>query len=279
MDDPIGQRQMQQQNQRDAQVGMKPCPVHAPYRAEEFIRQILIPKGPKNTTVVSVEPFPELDQLARHQLGLPPASAGRDTSGIRTEAGRARIAYDDDNGKPTEGWLTAVMVVRAVPAGGRGASYDTRAVMVMFFRAPKGQLDANERLFKLIASTIRVEPDWRNFSNGIISTIYRKKQEELAKQGAMIAEFQRHVAETINGVTANAMAGANRAAFGQDQLVRGVQTFRDPSTGATFEMSNLFDHAWLNGTNEYVMTDDPNFNPNGNLTGNWNKLELVRQQP
>jgi hypothetical protein len=95
----------------------------------------------------------------------------------------------------------------------------------------------------------------------------------------MIAEFQRHVADTINGVTANSMAGANRAAFGQDQIIRGVQTFRDPSTGATLELSNQYDHAWLNGTNEYVMTGDPNFNPNGNLNGNWTRLELVRQQP
>jgi hypothetical protein len=149
----------------------------------------------------------------------------------------------------------------------------------MFFRAPKGRLDANDRLFKLTAATIHPEPEWRNWSNGVISTLYRKKQAELAKQGAMIAEFQRHVADTLNGVTANSMAGANRAAFGQDQLIRGVQTFRDPSTGATFELSNQYDHAWLNGANEYVMTGDPNFNPNGNLNGNWTKLELVRQQP
>jgi hypothetical protein len=31
----------------------------------------------------------------------------------------------------------------------------------------------------------------------------------------------------------------------------------------------------LIGTNEYVMTGDPNLNPNGN----WTRLELVRQQP
>ena len=279
MDDPVAQRQMQQQNQRDAQAGMKPCPVHAPFRAEEFIRQNLIPKGPKNSIVVSIDSFPELDQIVRHQLGLPPASTGGNSGGIRTEAARARMAYNDDNGKPTEAWLTAAMVVRSVPAGGRGASYDSHAMMVLFFRAPKGQLDSNDRLFKLMAATVHPEPEWRNWSNGVISTLYRKKQAELAKQGAMIAEFQRHVADTINGVTANSMAGANRAAFGQDQIIRGVQTFRDPSTGATFELSNQYDHAWLNGTNEYVMTGDPNFNPNGNLDGNWSKLELVRQQP
>jgi hypothetical protein len=45
------------------------------------------------------------------------------------------------------------------------------------------------------------------------------------------------------------------------------------------ELSNQCDHAWLNGANEYVMRDNPNFNPNGNLTGNWNQLEVVQLQP
>ena len=58
-----------------------------------------------------------------------------------------------------------------------------------------------------------------------------------------------------------------------------VTFFRDPTSGATFELSNLYDHAWLNGSNEYVMSDDPNFNPNGNLTGDWTALQLVRQEP
>jgi len=35
----------------------------------------------------------------------------------------------------------------------------------------------------------------------------------------------------------------------------------------------------LNGANEYVMSDDPNFNPNGKLNGNWNQLQVVRPQP
>ena len=54
---------------------------------------------------------------------------------------------------------------------------------------------------------------------------------------------------------------------------------RDPATGGTMELSNQYDHAWLNGANEYVMSDDPNFNPNGNLNGNWNQLEVVQAQP
>jgi len=91
----------------------------------------------------------------------------------------------------------------------------------------------------------------------------------------MIAAFRQHVAETINGVVANSEAGANHAAYGESQIIRSVQTFRDPSTGRTFELSNQYGHAWLNGANEYVMSDDPNFNPNSQLTGNWSELQAV----
>jgi hypothetical protein len=276
MDDPAGQRQMQMQNQRDAQSGMKPCPVRAPIQAAEFLRQDLIAKYRKGKTVVSIDPFPELDQIVRYRLGLPPTGAGGSASGIRTDAARARLAYDDEKGQPVEEWITAAVVVRPVPTGDRGAAYDCHAIMVMFYRTPKGKLDANDKLLKLIASTIHPEPEWQKWSNGVIASLYQKKQQELAKQGAMIAQFQLHVAQTINGVVANREAGANHAAYGESQIIRGVQTFRDPASGATFELSNQFDHAWLNGSNEYVMSDDPNFNPNGSLSGNWTALQVVR---
>jgi len=121
----------------------------------------------------------------------------------------------------------------------------------MWFRTPRGQLDANDRLFKLIASTIRPEPEWQKWSNGVIASLYQKKQEEAAKQQEMIIEFQNKVAQTINEVTATQMAGSMQSAHGQSQLIREVQTFRDPTTGSTFELSNKFDNAWLNSTNQY----------------------------
>jgi hypothetical protein len=64
-----------------------------------------------------------------------------------------------------------------------------------------------------------------------------------------------------------------------DQNLRGVQTFRDPSTGKTMELSSQYDHAWLNGAGEYVMSDDPNFNPNAQLSGSWNQLQAVPPSP
>ncbi len=172
MDDPAGQRQMQQRNEFDAKFKIKPCPVRAPVKAEEFLRRDLLEKYRKGKTVVSVEAFPELDQLVRYRIGLP--AAGGDVNGIHTEAARARLSYDDDKGQPVEEWVTAEIIVRKIPLGPRGAAYDWHAVNVMWFRTPKGQLDANDRLFKLIASTIRPEPEWQKWSNGVIADLYKK---------------------------------------------------------------------------------------------------------
>ena len=237
----------------------------------------MIPKFRAGKRIVSVEPLPEFNQMVRQRLGLPPDRGGSNDQGnTRTDAARARLEYEAD-GKTVEEWVTTVVVVRIIPAG-RGNAYDCHALMMLSMRAPKGQLDGNDKLFKLIGSTIRREPRWNSQVNGMIAQLYQKKREEEAKRYAIIAAFQQHVAETINEVTANQMRGANAAAFGADQNIRGVQTFRDPS-GGTVELSNLYDHAWLNGSNEYVMSDDPNFSPNGRLNGSWTSLQPVRPQP
>jgi hypothetical protein len=275
--DPDAQRHLQQENQKDRQVGMKPCPVRMPVHAADFIRQDMIEKYRKGKTVVSVDPFPELNQIARHRLGLPADGTGN-PGGIHTEAARARLSYNDDKGQPVEEWVTAVILVRALQSG-RGVAYDWHAIYVMSLRTPQGKLDANDKVFKLIASTIQTQPQWQTYSSGVIASLYKKKQIEEAKQSQIIAEFQNKVAQTINGVTANSMRGADNAAFGESQIIRGVQTFRDPSTGSTFELSNQYDHAWRNGSNEYVMSDDPNFNPNAQLNGSWNELQVVHPQP
>ena len=275
--DPQAQKYIQKQNDSGLKYKLKPCPLRMPVHAADFIRHDLLDKYRKGKPVISIDPFPELNLIARQRLGLPPDGTGN-PGGVHTEAARAHLAFDDDKGNPVEEWVTAVIVVRALQSG-RGVAYDWHATNIMYLRTPKGQLDANDKLFKLIASTVHPDPEWQKYSSGVIGTLYRKKQEEAAKQSQIIAEFQQHVADTINGVVANQQRGAYNAAFAADQGIRGVQTFRDPSSGATYEMSNQYDHAWLNGSNEYVMSDDPNFNPNGQLNGNWNSLQAVRPAP
>ena len=275
-DDPAELHKLTDPHRRALGLQGKPCPLKKPMKAEEYFRQNVFSVFPGGSTVVSVEPFPELNQMARLQLGLPPNDAGNGGS-TRTDAIRARVEFQKD-GKTLEDWV-ALVVVTHIFRQGRGAFYDCHAIDVMALRAPKGQLDANEKLFKVMISSVRPEPKWQACSNGNIAKLYQAEAQKEATIDTMVAEFQKHVAETIMGVTANAERGAQNSAFGFDQNIRGVQTFRDPATGRTTELSNLYDHAWLNGSNEYIMSDDPNFNPNGQLSGNWNQLQPVRPAP
>jgi hypothetical protein len=275
-DDPAELHKLTDPHRRALGLQGKPCPLKKPMKAEDYFRQNVFSVFPAGSTVVSVEPFPELNQMARKQLGLPPDEAGNG-GGTRTDAIRARVEFPKD-GKTLEDWVALVVVTRIFRQS-RGAFYDCHAIDVMALRAPKGQLDANEKLFKVMISSVRPEAKWQAYSNGNIAKLYQAEAQKEATIDTMVAEFQKHVAETIMGVTANAERGAQNSAFGADQNIRGVQTFRDPTTGRTAELSNLYDHAWLNGSNEYIMSDDPNFNPNGQLSGNWNQLQPVRPAP
>jgi hypothetical protein len=274
-DDPTELRKLNDPKRRALGAGGKPCPLMKPMPAESYFRQNVLPNLTSGSTVISVEQFPELNQIARRQMGLPPIDAG--SGGARTEAIRVRLESQKD-GKPVEGWVALAVVTRVFPVG-RGSFYDCHAIDFMALRTPKGKLDANDNLFKVMLSSVRLEPQWQAYSNATIAKFYQAEAQKEATQDQIWAALQNKITQTILGVTANAERGADAAAFGADQNIRGVQTFRDPTTGGTMELSNLYDHAWLNGSNEYIMSDDPNFNPNAQLSGSWNQLQVVRPAP
>jgi hypothetical protein len=274
-DDPTELHKLNDPQRRALGVGGKPCPIMKPMGAENYFRQNVVPDLASGSTVVSVESFPELNQIARRQLGLPSTDAAN--RGVKTEAIRARVEFQKD-GKPMEGWAVLAVVTHVYPAG-RGSFYDCRAIDFMAFRAPKGKLDANDKLFQVMLSSVRPEPKWQAYSNAQIAKFYKAEAQKEAAQDQIWAALQNKITDTIMAETANAQRGSEASAFGADQNIRGVQTFRDPATGGTMELSNQYDHAWLNGSNEYIMSDDPNFNPNTNLSGSWNQLQAVRPSP
>jgi hypothetical protein len=270
-DDPSVLKNLNDPNLRAVGVGGKTCSVAKPMKAEEYIRQNILKIYPSGTTVVSVAPFPQLNGIVRKRQGLAP---GNDNTGAtRTEAVRVRLAYQKD-GKDLEAWV-AVAIVENIHPAGRGSFYDSHAISLVSFSAPKGQLDANDKLFQVIIGSIQPEPQWVSYSSGVLAKLNQAQAQKVAKINQMWSQFYTQAAQTINAETANAIKGADASVFHADQNIRGVQTFRDPATGKTQELSNLYDQAWQNGSNEYIMSNDPNFNPNEQLSGNWSQLQAV----
>jgi len=274
-DDPSVMKSLNNPKRRALGVDKKPCPVAKLQKAEEYFRQNVLTLFPSGTTVVSVEAYPALNEIVRTRWGLPPGDGT--TGATRTEAIRARVAFQKD-GKDLEEWVALAMVVN-VSRAGRGSFYDSHATSLVALTAPKGKLDGNERLFKVMVSSIRPEPQWVSYANQQLTTLYQAEAKKEAIIDRIYAQMVQNEIATIQGVTDNMMRGASVSAMQMDQNIRNVQTFRDPSTGHTMELSNLYDHAWLNGSNQYVMSDDPNFDPNGALSGSWNRLQAVQPSP
>jgi Cysteine rich repeat len=273
-DDQAELRKLNDPLRRALGAGGKPCPIMKPLRAEDYFRQNVLSSLPPST-VVSVEPFPELNEIARKQMGMPPSSTGN--GDIRTEAIKVRTELQKD-GKPAEAWLALAVVTRIYHVG-RGVFYDCHAIDFVALRAPKGKLDANDHLFKVMISSIRPEPQWQAYSNGTIAKFYKIEAQKEAVEDQAWANLQNLITQTVLDVTANQMRGSQNSFIQADQGIRGVQTFRDPSTGKMVELSNLYDNAWYNGSDEYLMSEDPNFKPNGRVSGSWNQLEVVRPTP
>jgi hypothetical protein len=125
----------------------------------------------------------------------------------------------------------------------------------------------------------RTEPRCQSKAGGTIAKRYQLEAQKEAVIDATIATMQDYAAQMITSVTAHRMRDSNNAAFAADPNIRGVQTLRDPTTGHTMELSDLCDHAWLNGSIEYIMSVDPSFTPNGQLNGQWDQLQPVRPEP
>jgi cysteine rich repeat protein len=274
-DDPQEMRRLNDPNRRQLAGDGKVCPVSKPLTAEQFFRENLMALLPKGTTIVSIEPYPELNQMARRQMGLSPNDNGN--AAVRSDAIRARVESQKDD-KPIEAWLTAAVVMRTFRVG-RGNLYDLHAIDLMSFTAPKGKLLGNEKLLRVMMTSIRITPEYSAFTNKYIASLYQMQAKKEAVIDQINAKLQADITQTYMQISANAMRGSEQSFLAADQNIRGVQTFRDPSTGHTMELSNQYDHAWLNGANEYVMSEDPNFNPNARLSGSWNQLQVVRPSP
>src|SRR5580704_184389 len=246
------------------------CPVSKPLNAEQYLRQNVLNDLTPKMTLVSIEPLPALEQIVRQQNGLP-ADGGN--SAVRVEAIRARMEFQKDD-KPMELWYSVALVTQTYRVG-RGFLYDLHAVGQMAFGAPKGKLDANDKLFKVILSSIQPTAPYSAFAAKNIASEYQLQAKKEATIDQIQADLENTITQTYLHMSANAQRVSDQGFRAVDQNVRDVQSFRDPSTRHTFELSNQYGHAWLNGANEFVMSNDPNFNPNSQLPGNWTQLQPV----
>jgi|CZKF01.1.fsa_nt_gi hypothetical protein len=249
--------------------------------------------------VGGVEPVPGMnDQLAasteqaNRMLAQQAMQHRMPASHLSTEGGRLRFTGSLHD-KPVEGWLVAIHTVRSDPSpGGPVDLSDIPLFAVMY--APQGKLDDSEKMLSAMLDSVETNPEWTAYLAEYVQGIVQIKQRTMnqvaqiysnmaadnaraaQQQAAIRNDVQNYANKVHSSVAANRAAALDHSSQ-QFALHMGDQAiYSNPTTGQSVQMSNQYSHAWASttgNTNEYILTDSPSYNPNGQAgSASWTQM-------
>jgi hypothetical protein len=266
-----------------ARLGSHPCDVMPPMNASDFLRRNLSRYRP-NAQLVKLELAPKLMDLLQQQARQNEQAGGRYNlkQRIQPDVIKGRVRYSL-NGQAIEEWIVAATIV----TGTLGQSYNARsmqtgqaysykcAAYVTGEWAPEGQLDSSEKFFELVAGTYRPDPAWQAKVSGHLLAMQQIQLKGVHDRAAIVSKN----ADDIRYIQRQSYENTQRAEDHRSeqwaQTMRGVETYRNPSTGETVELSNLYGHAWVNNRGEYLLSDQASFDPSVTFKEDWKPLEHV----
>lgn len=144
------------------------------------------------------------------------------------------------------------------------------------YRTNAQQIDEFIDLYRAVVSSVKVNPAWAAFvqqiSSGLVNNTIRGINQ--------IGELSRQISRNNDQIREMTMRGWQERSAVYDRInerfdehIRGVDPYFDPNTGSSVELPSGYTHAWSTSLGEYIVSDDPNFNPNINSTKNWTPLE------
>src|ERR1035438_36549 len=247
-DDQATQHNMQVGNQQKAQVGGKPCDVMQPMSAADFLRRYAVPKLRPGKQIMAIEPWPEVLQEVQQTARETEASWARTSTPmrVRSDVARARLQYSL-NGQPVEEWITVIIDVNArvwptynVRGGqGKAMHYDCSAYSMFALRAPQGELTARQNFFRMIAKTIRFDPNWQAQVNGVASNIAKVEQKGVADRAAIQAKSAQDIAKIQNEGYEGREKIRDASAASYTQTLRDLETYKNPNTGEVLKLRRL----------------------------------------
>jgi hypothetical protein len=280
MDDP--QMRYYAEQAAMSPFGIKGCELLPVLDATSYLQDILLPRWRPGAKLIGIGQVPELIQAAKMDFL---AATGGSTEGVvQTDFDVALAAIETPRARGTdEEWLLAGLVrtTSYLPTlagmgayGNQMAGNHMMAAYANFAaRAPKGQLEKNEKLFDVIYRSYKLNPTWEAAITQHYMTIDQINLKGVQDRQRIIHESQQEISAMIEQGHLRREAIRDRSAERQIQSLRGVETYIDPATRTSVELAAGYQGAWTNGLGDYVLSDSPSFNPVRELNGSWTALK------
>ena len=165
--------------------------------------------------------------------------------------------------------------------GGGGSTFWNVAYHTAF-RAPAAQLESFADLYRAIFASVKLNPAWMALVQQVIQGLSSNTIRHIQQIGAISRQISQNAAEmreqNLQGWQQRS-ASFDRVAEQFSQTIRGMDAYYDPNTGQNVELPSGYTQAWSTPLGEYLLTDDPNFNPNVGSTQTWIPLEPPKSLP
>ena len=249
--------------------------VRSPGPARQLLQQLVLPRVRNTVTGLRIVDVQDAPELAEYVQSLRPP---QDRAGF-SEGAKLLLSYTDPQGHPLDEQLIGVVEgTRAqIPGTWAATEHIFWQISTLFAaRAPAGRLTEAAEFFDVILRSIRVNPQWYARCAQISQYLIQNQIQRIHNIGQLSHQISRMHSEISNDMLNQFYQRQevyDRVATQFSENIRGVESYYDPHKGFNVELPNTYAHAWANGLGEYVLTDDPNFNPavGSNLT--WTPLE------
>jgi hypothetical protein len=248
--------------------------VHIPLGPVEALKEIAIPMFRSNVQDLSVVSEKELPQLSNV------ITTGTDpVTGVITSANGGKICVEYSlNGVMMEEEMYCVIQSQEIPIQtltGISRNINWYMTYLESFRATKGQLDSETKIFQTISFSAKTDENWLNKYNQVVNYLIQKQIQQIQSLGQL---------SNIISQTSNEISDSNYAAWQQTQTVNdrlahdfsnnilGVQTYNNPFDSSTIDLPSGYSYAWANNLGEYILSDSPNYNPNTESNLSWEQM-------
>lgn len=267
----------------------QPCRFAQPLNAANFISQAFIPGYRPGAKILKTEQRPEAAKAMHNKvIAYEGSDLQRYQVSFNVDAVEATLAYASQAGNVKE-WVLATSTITKMPTpdiyGGTTQMVNTFAENILGFSAPADELDANRKLFAVIIASFRINPEWEKAVRDVMESVNSKRVAgQLAQIKAIRQQTSRLFSEWDAAIDRRDAAWTKRMES-QDKLfqnfteaIRGTETFRDPiDASKSWELTNEYEYVWKTPLDEFIMTNDINYNPNVELnSSDWQKMKVAK---
>jgi hypothetical protein len=238
--------------------------------AADYIKDVIVPRYRRSVgaRIVTSQVLPRMaDAIAQ----------GSEESGIQKKfhAARVRLEYPE-NGRLMEEDVYCVLLQTTIPSAqttfwGADRNYA--------FKAEKGKLDLDRRLFQAIVTSILPTFQWFNRYVQLLQILSQNPLNTTRPVVELAQYIQRTTSDTDDlrrGLFERQQSALSLLNGRLNQALGGLAEYQNPFNRQAVDLPSGYASSWASPNGEFLLASDPDFDPNQGSEVTWRRLEPVR---